>query len=164
MRMSIRRLACLCILTLGMAVSQAAAADVVPFRGYWAGTTVSATPVAPNVVLVVASGSGNATQLGRFVMTSPHLTYLDTFAVEGEHVFTAANGDTLIAHFTGQFVQNADGDLEATFDCVITAGTGRFEGATGSYDFHIVAVANGTTGFDSAATIDGVISTAGSNK
>ena len=162
--MSIRRLACLCILTLGMAVSQAAAADVVPFRGYWAGTTVSATPVAPNVVLVVASGSGNANQLGRFVMTSPHLTYLDTFAVEGEHVFTAANGDTLIAHFTGQFVQNADGDLEATFDCVITAGTGRFEGATGSYDFHIVAVANGTTGFDSAATIDGVISTAGSNK
>ena len=162
--MSVRRLACLCLLVLATPVTHVFAADVVPFRGYWAGTTVSATPVAPGVVLVVASGSGNATQLGRFVMTSPHLTYLDTFAVEGEQIFTAANGDTLIAHFTGQFVQNADGDLEATFDCVITEGTGRFDGATGSYDFHIVAVPNGTTGFDSAATIDGVISTVGSNR
>ena len=162
--MSIRRLVCLCVLVLAMAVSSASAAEFVPFSGYWVGTTVSATPIAPNVVLVVSSGTGNATQLGRFEMTSPHLTYLDTFAVDGEQIFTAANGDTLIADFTGQFIPQADGSLEATLECVITGGTGRFADATGSYDFHIVAVPNGTTGFDSAATIDGEISSVGSRK
>ena len=162
--MSIRRLVCLCVLVLAMAVSSASAAEFVPFSGYWVGSTVSATPIAPNVVLVVSSGTGNATQLGRFEMTSPHLTYLDTFAVDGEQIFTAANGDMLIAEFTGQFIPQADGSLEATLECVITGGRGRFADATGSYDFHIVAVPNGTTGFDSAATIDGMISSVGSRK
>ena len=162
--MSIRRVVCLCVLVFGMSIPYASAAEFVPFSGYWVGTTVSATPVAPNVVLVVSSGTGNATQLGRFEMTSPHLTYLDTFAVDGEQIFTAANGDTLVADFTGQFIPQADGSLEATFECVITGGTGRFAGATGSYDFHIVAVPNGTTGFDSAATIDGEISSVGSRR
>jgi hypothetical protein len=150
--MSIRRLVCLCVLVSGMSIPYASAAEFVPFSGYWVGTTVSATPIAPNVVL------------GRFEMTSPHLTYLDTFAVDGEQIFTAANGDTLVADFTGQFIPQADGSLEATLECVLTGGTGRFAGATGSYDFHIVAVPNGTTGFDSAATIDGEISSVGSRR
>ena len=162
--MSIRRLVCLCVLVFGMSIPHASAAEFVPFSGYWVGSTVSATPIAPNVVLVVSSGTGNATQLGRFEMTSPHLTYLDTFAVDGEQIFTAANGDTLTAEFTGQFIPQADGSLEATLECVITGGTGWFAGATGSYDFHIVAVPNGTTGFDSAATIDGEISSVGSRR
>jgi len=162
--MSIRRLVCVGLLVLGIPVSRVSAAEFVPFTGYWVGTTVSATPVAPNVVLVVSSGTGNATQLGRFEMTSPHLTYLDTFAVEGEQIFTAANGDTLVAQFTGQFIPQPDGSLEATLECEITEGTGRFADATGSYDFHIVAVPNGTTGFDSVATIDGAISSVGSRK
>jgi hypothetical protein len=162
--MSIRRLVCLCVLVFGMSIPYASAAEFVPFSGYWVGTTVSATPLAPNVVLVVSSGTGNATQLGRFEMTSPHLTYLDTFAVDGEQIFTAANGDTLVADFTGQFIPQADGSLEGTLECVITGGTGRFAGAIGSYDFHIVAVPNGTTGFDSAATFDGELSSVGSRR
>jgi hypothetical protein len=162
--MSFRRLVCLSVLMLAMAASRAFAADFVPFKGHWTGTTVSATPIAPGVVVVVSSGSGDATELGRFEMTSPHLEFLDTFEVEGEQIFTAANGDTLVAQFTGQFVPDADGNLEAMLDCVITEGTGRFKDATGSYDFHIVAVPNGTTGFDSVATIDGVISAAGSSR
>ena len=31
------------------------------------------------------------------------------------------------------------GIVEATLDCTITGGTGRFAGATGSYDFSFVA-------------------------
>ena len=162
--MSIRGLFCLCVLVLGMPATYVSAAELVPFNGYWVGSTVSATPVGDGVVLVVSSGTGNANQLGRFEMTSPHLTYLATFAVEGEQIFTAANGDTLIAEFTGQFVPTPDGNLEATLECVITGGTGRFANASGRYDFHIIAVPNGTTGFDSAATIDGVISSVGSSK
>ena len=161
--MSIRRLLSLCVLVFALGVSQASAAEFVPFHGYWIGDTVSATPISPTVVLVVSSGSGNANQLGRFEMTSPHVTYLETLTVEGEQIFTAANGDTLIAEFTGQLVPNADGSLEGTLEATITGGTGRFEGATGSYDFHIVA-APGAFGFHSTATFDGVISTVGSSK
>ncbi len=145
----------LLVVLLGGAVR---ADDCVPFRGTWQGQTVSATPVAENVVLVVASGSGEATHLGHFQMTSPHLTYLDTFAVEGTQVFTAANGDTITATITGQFVPNAQGSLEGTLTGIITGGTGRFEGATGSYAFHIVAVPS-AFGFISTATFVGTLCT-----
>jgi hypothetical protein len=141
----------------------AAAAEQVPFRGVWAGQTDSATPVGPNVVLVVSSGSGQATHLGRFTMVSPHFTFLDTLEVAGQQFFTAANGDTLTAVFSGQFVPNADGNLEATLPALITGGTGRFSGATGSFDFHIIA-RPAAFGFDSTATFTGTITSVGSLK
>ena len=162
--MSLRQFMKCGVLLLVLGASPAvAAAEQVPFTGSWSGSTVSATPVGPNVVLVVSSGSGQTTHLGRMVMTSPHLTYLDTFAVEGTQVFTAANGDILNATISGQFVPNAEGNLEATLIGLITGGTGRFEGASGSYDFHIIA-RPAAFGFDSTATFDGMISTVGSNK
>jgi hypothetical protein len=141
----------------------ATAKDLVPFGGSWEGSTVSATPVGENVVLVVSSGSGQASHFGHFEMTSPHLTFLDTGAVEGSQIFTAANGDTLTANISGQFVPNEDGNLEATLAGTITGGTGRFENASGSYDFHIIA-RPAEFGFDSTATFSGTISTVGSNK
>ena len=49
----------------------ARAADAVPFSGEWQGRTISATFVDATTVMVVAMGPGQATQLGRFVMTSP---------------------------------------------------------------------------------------------
>ena len=159
--MTVRRSICLSVLVFALAARPAMADDLVPFKGHWRGSTVSATPVGDNVVLVVSAGSGNATRLGKFTMVSPHLTFLDTFAVEGTQIFTAANGDILNATITGQFVPNADGNLEATLAGVITGGTGRFAGATGSYDFHIIA-RPAAFGFDSTATIDGSISTVGS--
>jgi hypothetical protein len=161
--MSSRPLLCASVVFLVCGVSPAIAGQSVPFRGAWAGSTVSATPVEPNVVLVVSSGTGNATHLGRFEMTSPHLTYLDTFAVDGMQTFTAANGDTLTATISGQFTPNMDGSLQATLAGTITGGTGRFSGATGRYDFHIVS-RPAAFGFDSTATIDGTISSVGSNK
>ena len=161
--MSLRRFTCPVVLLLLLAMWPAAAGERVPFRGTWEGSTVSAVPVGPNVVLVVSSGEGRVTHLGRFTMTSPHLTFLDTFALEGEQIFTAANGDVLTATFTGQLAPNAEGNLEGALEAIITGGTGRFAGATGSYDFHIVA-RPAAFGFDSTATIDGTISTVGSNR
>lgn len=160
--MSLRRLMCSSALLLVLHAWPVVADDLVPFNGNWNGSTVSATPIAENVVLVVSSGSGTATHLGSFVMTSPHLTYLDTFAVEGTQVFTAANGDMLTATISGQFVPNAEGNLEATLAGIITGGTGRFGGATGSYDFHIIA-RPAAFGFDSTASLSGTISSVGSN-
>jgi CBS domain-containing protein len=138
-----------------------AAGEMVPFRGTWTGQTDSATFIAPDIVLVVASGGGEGTHLGRFTMVSPHYTYLATFAIEGTQVFTAANGDTITATISGTLAPQPDGTLEGTLAGVITGGTGRFAGATGAYDFHIVATPI-PTGFASVATIDGTISSVGS--
>ena len=157
-----RRVTPLVFLSLVLCASALSAGEMVPFRGHWEGSTISADFIAPDVVLVVASGTGNATELGAFQMTSPHLTYLATFIVTGQHNFTAANGDTLNAEFTGQLLPNAGGNLEGTLDATITGGTGRFAGATGSYAFHIVA-RPAAFGFDSTADFTGSISSVGTN-
>ena len=80
-----------------------------------------------------------------------------TFEVSGTHVFVAPDGGTLTAEFAGQLTPNPDGSLEGTLPSTITGGTGRFEGAAGAYDFHIVA-RPAAFGFDSTATISGTIS------
>jgi hypothetical protein len=139
-------------------------AKLVAFQGTWTGRTVSAVPVSPDLVFVVASGSGEASDLGRFTMVSPHYTVLSTLAVYGQQLFTAANGDTLTADFTGQFHPNTTGDLEATLSATITGGTGRFSGATGSYSFHIIAHAVAPGIFASTATFSGMISSPGANR
>ncbi|MBI2223293.1 MAG: hypothetical protein HYU53_19050 [Acidobacteria bacterium] len=161
--MSIARAMTALVVCVVLFAGSAAAADEVPFRGVWSGQTDSATPVGPGVVLVISSGSGQATHLGRFTMVSPHFTFIDTLVVAGQQIFTAANGDTLTALFTGQFVPNADGNLEATLSAVITTGTGRFLGATGGYEFHIVA-RPAAFGFDSTATFSGAVTSVGSLK
>jgi hypothetical protein len=157
-----RRLLCtlVVIATLGL---RAYAADYVPFKATWNGITVAADVSQFPIVAVVASGTGQGTHLGRFTMVSPHVNNVLTFELEGDQNFTAANGDTLSAHFAGHLAPNADGSLSGTLPCVITGGTGRFAGATGTYDFTITAVplADGS-GFASTAAIEGVISSVGS--
>lgn len=143
----------LIVAMLAVAIAPGVAADV-PFKGVFSGRAISAAPTDdPAVLLITTVGGGNATQLGIFQMVSPHLSDLFTLGVEGTQNFTAANGDTLTASFTGQFSVVADGFLAARIDCTITGGTGRFAGAGGGYTFDIVfdpttltdrAVINGT--------------------
>lgn len=144
---------------------RANASEFVPFKATWSGITVAADVSNFPIVAVIASGEGQGTHLGHFTMVSPHLNNVLTFELEGDQNFTAANGDTLSAHFAGHLTPNADGSLTGTLPCVFTHGTGRFAGVSGSYDFHITAVplADGS-GFASTATIDGVISSVGSSK
>jgi hypothetical protein len=139
------------------AAGSATAGDQVPFKGTWSGQTVSAAPLPDElfVIAVVSTGEGQATHLGRFTMTSPHLSYLLTGFAEGEQNFTAANGDTLTANFSGFFTPTPDGFLAADLRATITGGTGRFAGATGRYTFSIVF---DPATFQSAATIDGTVS------
>ena len=114
------------------------AADV-PFKGVFSGQAISAVPTdEPGVLLITTVGDGNATQLGAFTIVSPHSADLFTLEVEGTQSFTAANGDTLTARFAGQFSVTDGGLLEASIDCTITGGTGRFAGAAGGYTFDIV--------------------------
>ena len=166
--MRTRLLFCL-VLLVSASGFRASAADFVPFKATWTGVTVSADPTDFPVVAVVSAGAGQGTQLGAYTMVTPHTSNVFTFEIEGDHIFTAANGDTLTAHFEGRLVPNiVDGNLVSVggvVPCTITGGTGRFEGATGSYDFTITAIplADGS-GFASTATMDGVISSVGSSQ
>ncbi len=156
------RLGIITVVVVAIAAT-AFAGDLVPFRGTWSGATISADLSQFPIVFVVASGTGQLTHLGNFTMVSPHYNNVFDFTLWGQQIFTAADGSVVYATFSGQLTPNADGSLSGTIPCVITGGTGRFDGATGTYDFAIVArpLPNGA-GFASTATFDGVISTVGS--
>ena len=135
-------------------------ANSVPLKGTWSGVTVSADPSTFPVVQIVADGNGQLTHLGRYFMTSPHTTDVFTGETIGDQIFTGANGDTLTAFCAGFPQQDpATGIVAGGLDCDITGGTGRFEGASGSYVFflHASPDPNGP-GFVTEATIDGEIS------
>ena len=113
-----------------------AAAEQVPFKGSLDGV-VTVTPVPggpPTTVDVLVEGTGNATQLGQFTLTIPHRVDRATRTASGSYHFTAANGDTLSADFTGQSMPTATlGVISIAETATITGGTGRFDGATGSF-------------------------------
>ena len=122
----------LAVLAVLMFAGPAAAGNQVPFKGSLEGD-VTHTPAPPfDSVLVEAAGS--ATQLGQFTVSIPHLVNTSTRTAAGTYVFTAANGDTLTADFVGHAAPSGTpGVLAITEVATITGGTGRFEGATGSF-------------------------------
>ena len=128
----------------------------VPFRGRMEGLA-TVTPLTGPFVAVDIEESGNATQLGRFEVSSSNVTNRADRTAVGTFEFTAANGDTLTADFTERF---APTDVPGVFSDVITAtitgGTGRFAGATGS--FVSDRVADHVTGIVSDS-FEGTIST-----
>lgn len=134
-----------------------AAADQVTFKGRLQGS-VTVTPLAPPVVSVVIEATGNASQLGQFTLEVPHVVNQATRMGAGTYVFTAANGDTVIAEFTGQATLVSPGVLTTHETGTITGGTGRFAGATGSFtaDRTFYAADGVTTG-----SFEGTISSPG---
>jgi len=135
-------------------------AENVPFKGSWSGVTVSADPTNFPVVAVVSDGTGQLTHLGRYFMTSPHTSNVFTGETIGDQIFTAANGDRLTAFCEGFPLPQPDGTVVGSLDCEITGGTGRFEGATGEYEFFLVASprTDGGIGYQTEAQITGRIS------
>jgi hypothetical protein len=101
----------------------------VPFKGTLEGNQ-SVTPLAFPLLAVEGSASGNATHLGRFTAHFPHTVNLTTRDAVGTYTFTAANGDTLTADFTGH--AEGMGVVSIEEHATVTGGTGRFEGASGS--------------------------------
>jgi hypothetical protein len=124
---------------LGLVVSLAiavvgpvAAKELVPFRGEMSGTA-TVTPIAPPVVSVLLETSGVATQLGRFTLVAPHTVNQATLTATGTYTLTAADGSTLTATLSGSATLVAPGQLSIAETGIITGGTGRFEGATGTF-------------------------------
>jgi hypothetical protein len=162
-----RRRIAACLLTVcSFSITAVHAEHMVPFKGTWTGVTISADPTDFPVVAVVSAGGGRITHLGRNTMISPHTTNVITGETIGEQIFTAANGDTLTAHCEGSPAFQPDGTVVGSLECTFTSGTGRFAGATGGYEFFLVASprTDGGPGFETVADINGSISSVGSSK
>lgn len=135
------------------------AAQQVPFKGSFAGTQ-SVTPLQPPLVSVNGEGTGTATHLGLFTVELPHTVNLVTRIGEGTYTFTAADGDTVTADFTGQ-AQGAPPLISITEHATVTGGTGRFAGATGT--FTVERRFNQATGM-TEGSFEGTISSVGAGK
>jgi hypothetical protein len=145
----------LCLLMVAMAFAVAVPMSVsaaspkansqVPFEGTFDGGNVPAVDPLERIVV-----SGQANQLGKFtaVVDANMAVYTIIGAVEvapgvyfpilllpTKATFTAANGDELYADMDLVGMRHmVDGNFPAfTLDATITGGTGRFEGATGSF-------------------------------
>ena len=150
------------VLTLLVFAGPVAAGDQVPFKGRLELGVVSVTPLAPPFVSVEIEGTGNATQLGEFTLSIPHLVDRSTGVIVGSYEFTAANGDTLTADLVGQSTPSGvPGVVFVVETATITGGTGRFANATGSFTSErLVDMTTGTiTGF-----FEGTISSRGGSK
>lgn len=163
--MHIRRLLPVCLLAIALVSTADVDAKPVPFKGAWTGVTVSADETNLPVVAIVSEGGGQLTHLGSYTMVSPHTSNVANGFTAGDQIFTAANGDTLTAYCEGTPLPDfSTGNLviSGSLDCEVTSGTGRFEDATGSYEFALVATLagfldNGAFKFATEAEITGEI-------
>jgi hypothetical protein len=148
------------LVALAILAAPATAGTQVPFKGSWASVETDTVVVFP-ILHVALEGSGNATQLGRFTAQGEFTVNLLTLNGCGTEVLTAANGDTVNAAGCGQASPTATpGVLSIEEDLLITGGTGRFAGATGSYTRVRVVDALGS----STGSIEGTISSPGASK
>jgi hypothetical protein len=133
-------------------------AQSVAFKGFFEGAQTS-TPLQPPLAFVDGSATGNATHLGLFTVEFPHTVNFATGTGEGTFTFTSANGDTLTADFTGQA---QPGPIVSIVEhAIVTGGSGRFAGATGSFTVQrLFDRASGTT----TGSFEGTISSPGAGK
>ena len=147
-------------IALGLA-APVAAGEQVPFRGRFAGVSTTVSVNFP-IAIGLTSGMGNATHLGKFVFEHPHTVNLQDFTITGSFHFVAANGDEVFADFSGQSSATPTPGVRLVVGtATITGGTGRFEGATGS--FALQRLFNSVTS-TTVGSFDGTISSPGAAK
>jgi hypothetical protein len=100
------------------------------------------------VMSVSASGSGYASQLGKFTVSyTVQVNLLTNEGTGGVAEFVAANGDKLFAQGTGQATATTTpGVFNIIESYTITGGTGRFDDASGSITLdRVVDITTGAT-------------------
>jgi hypothetical protein len=122
-----------------------AASQLVPFNGSMAGTAAGVN--APDLPVVCVrridfAAAGNLTHLGLSTMVGANCNTVTRIefptayvsASDGKAIIEAANGDLLYFDYTGTFASNLNCTAlnELDFALIITGGTGRFEGASGT--------------------------------
>lgn len=112
--------------------------------------------VTPPTMLVDATGSGNATQLGSFTMSFQGEVFLPTlFAASESITVVAADGSSILGEGSGQgTLTGTPGIVSIVETYTITGGTRRFAGASGS--FTVERLVDRAT-LASAGTIQGII-------
>ena len=119
------------LLAVLLAPAATRAGDEVPLKATVLTTSETFVPgIFPVLGTVYSTGEGTSTHLGKLT-TSGQVTLTWTplgIRIDGSATTVAANGDRL--YNTVSAWSTGPGDSEGTF--VITGGTGRFEGATGS--------------------------------
>jgi hypothetical protein len=117
--MRVRRIGLVTLLVLALSAAGASAAETRPLKGRFAGSGLSF--------------AGTLTHLGRFTSQITSFAFTPTGAVD-TFTLTAANGDEVfvseVLTITG--FDTSTGLFTFTTEGVITGGTGRFTGATGS--------------------------------
>ena len=104
---------------------------------------------------VMASGSGQATQLGAFTFQYKGQVYLRDFSGVSSVHFVAENGESLFANATGLALESGTPNVYNVVEIYkITGGTGWLTNAAGTITIH--RVANTTTGYTSG-TLEGII-------
>ena len=132
-------IAVLLILVLASTALAAPAAKATPFKGSWDSfetpTFVPAPPPDATTMLVDGDAWGNATHLGKYTATFEATVDLVCGCSEGDTVhFIAANGDSLNGvGFGSGGPSGTPGFSLVIQEYEITGGTGRFDGATGSF-------------------------------
>lgn len=109
-------------------------------------------------IYVHGSGSGNATQLGKFTVQYNGIVHNDENGVGTGTLtaqFVAANGDSLFAEGSGLGVPaETPGVNKIVENYTITGGTGRFVDASGSFTIErLITLATGET----SGTLNGTI-------
>jgi hypothetical protein len=127
-------LALAAVAVLGLA-GPAAAGDHVPFKGRFEGVLTERIPLTPTTFHDRFDLTGTATHLGHFALVEEVVVDFGTVPPTGvgTSTFVAANGDTLVAETIGYSSPVEPGVVLITEHAVITGGTGRFAGATGSF-------------------------------
>ena len=107
------------------------------------------------ILSVDATGSGKATQVGRFTIDYQVQVNVLTLSGSGPTTLIAADGSSLLAEVSGQATPTGTPNVVSILSTgTITGGTGRFAGASGS--FTLERVLDQTTGVTSG-TISGTI-------
>jgi hypothetical protein len=150
---------------------QASAGSLVPFRATFANTNTMA-PCPPNApapsFCVALAGSGHATHMGKIQFSGLTVVNLASncgpgcFTDSGPNTLTAANGDQITLDNTGKNSATSDPTIRTkTGTYVVTGGTGRFSGASGSGTASVII---NTATSTSVGTLTGVLSTPGSRQ
>jgi hypothetical protein len=136
------------------------AAQQVPFKGAFQGNDTDTCFSFP-FVCVETIGTGTATHLGNFSFTTETVVNVLEGTDTGVAHFVAANGDTFDAAIVGSGrPTGTPGEISITETFTITGGTGRFEGAQGT--FTVERLASGVT-FTTFGSYDGSITSPGAN-
>ena len=140
----------------------AIADDQVPYKGQEVGAVSKGAFQFPFAHQSTAA-EGEATHVGHYTLIGNFVVDVRFGTATGVFTLTAANGDMLFLDMEGHAVPT---DLTKTVaNFTVTGGTGRFEGATGSYTAHNqLAFFVGTSPNPYLGVLEGTISSPGANR